>query len=494
MGARPAAIQRQLLVESGMIALVSGIVGAGIALAAIRAIRALLPVSISHVGGAEIDWRVLAFTLLTSVLVALVCGFAPAWRAASNAIQLGLGEARRASTTSRRARRFHDVLVVAELAVAIVLSATAGLLINSYAHVMRIDPGFRTSHVLRAKITLGNAYPRGPRSARFFETVLREARALPGVERAGYVNRFPLRDGNVTSSVIAEGAPVPADNQYPSADFRVASDGYFETMHIPLIAGRLFAPLGAGDSTLPVVILNRTAAMTFFHSTNVIGKRLQLTNTRSPFITVIGVVGDVRDASLRQPPTAQLFLSAWQSYPTGESLVVEYRGSPQPVLAGVRRVVASLDRTLPLYDVTTVEETIAAASVGDRFTMTLLTAFAVLALLLAAIGTYSVIAYGVAQRTKEIGVRIALGARAGEVLVMIAREGMLLFAMALPIALIAAWWAARAIGGLLFDVAPGDPTTIGLGVAVMAATTAFAVYVPARRAARVDAVTALRDG
>jgi predicted permease len=383
-------------------------------------------------------------------------------------------------------------LVIGEIALALTLVVCAGLLITSFARLTGTDAGFRGDHLLRMKVSLPDAEPDAKRD-QFFESLFAQARALPGVQAVGSINRFPLHDSNLTTQVIVEGAPPPPDGQYPEADFRLASPAYFAAMGIPLLAGRDF---GSGDlatrSSLPVAIINHRAATRLFGTTNPVGQRMKLGPENAPFITVIGVVGDVHDQSLKEAPRPQIFVSTRQRIPTVASIVVRYDGKPGPVIAGVRRIVGSLEATAPVYDVQTIEELLARASVGERFTTSLLSGFAALAIVLAALGAYGVIAYGVAQRTREIGIRMALGARTSEVLAMVLREGALLFVIALTVGAAASWWATRAVAGLLYGVDTTDPTTLLAAVGAMAVATGIACYVPARRASRVDPTTAIR--
>jgi putative ABC transport system permease protein len=496
MGAEPGAIARQLLTESALIAAASGVLGIVIAFGATRAVASMLPESIGRIGHVRVDGAVLAFTSVVCLVVALLCGMAPAIRAARGATRDALADAARGSSRGKGARRFYSTLVVAELALALMLTVSAGLLINSFSRLTRTDPGFRTEHLMRMKFSLPAAtYPRGAKRDQFLESLLQQTAALPGAQSAGFVSRFPLHDGHLTSSVLVEGAPYAVGDQLPSAEYRLASAGYFKTMGIPILSGREFQSLDKSDSaSLVVAVINHAASLRFFGTPNAVGKRMRLGGAQGPLITVVGVVGDISDISLREPPAPQVYLSSRQGLPSAGSIVVRYAGAGAgaSIVSGVRRIVTSLDKTLPVFDVQSIEEVMAAASVGDRFTMTLLSAFALLALVLAALGTYGVIAYGVTERTREIGVRMALGARAAEVLAMILREGLVLFAVALPIALLGIWWTNRALTALLFGVTSFDPATIGSAVATLAAVTAAACYVPARRAARVDPTVALR--
>jgi len=492
MGAQPVAIIQQLLVESAVMACAAAALGAGLAFIATRSLANLLPSSIANLGAVAVDGPVLAFTLAVSVVVTLVCGTAPAFDAARATARRSLVDSGRVSH-GRGARRMYRVLVVGELVLALVLTVGAGLLINSFARLSGIDPGFRRDHVVRMKIALPDATYGTPRAHfQYYQNLLAQVRALPGVREVGTINRFPLHGSSLTTAVVVDGDPRPAPGMDPSAEFRIASAGYFRAMGIPVLAGRDFASADNTDPTAQLVaIVNETAAKTILHSANAVGKRVGLGSNRRLF-TIVGVVRDVHDASLREPPRPQIFLSAQQSPNGGDNLVVFYDGAAASVVTEVRRIVRAIDKTVPLFDVQTIGDVLEKANVGDRFTMTVLSAFSLLALLLAALGTYSVMAYGVSERTREIGVRIALGARAEDVLAMVLREGALLFALALPVALAAVWAATRAMQSLLFGVEPNDPRTVALAVATLALATAVACYVPARRAAKVDPTTAIR--
>jgi len=289
---------------------------------------------------------------------------------------------------------------------------------------------------------------------------------------------------------VEGGSAVPAE-KLPDFDYRLAGGDYFAAMGIPVVSGRAFTWTERTDSgSTPVAILNRTAATLLFGDRNPIGARVRMGGP-TPF-EVVGVVGDIHDASLRAAPRPQIYSSAQQLMPSTLTVVVRYRGTSGAVLAGVRAAMASLDPTLPLFAVQTIDEVMATANRGDRFTTLLLSVFSTLALLLAAVGTYGVIAFGVNERTREIGVRMALGAQSSGVLAMVLREGVLLLALALPVATLGIWAASRSLRGLLFGVSPVDPLTLVAAVGTLLVATLLACYLPARRAASVDPLIAIR--
>jgi putative ABC transport system permease protein len=377
-----------------------------------------------------------------------------------------------------------------------VLVVSAGLLIASFARLSGTDPGFRTSSIMRMKVTLaGTAYAAAPARRQFFSGLQEGVKSLPGVSAAGVVTRFPLHDSNVTTSVLVEGGVSQPAEKLPDADLRQAGGDYFGAMGIPVLHGRGFGWQERTDSgAVPIAVINHAAAVKLFGTDSPVGRRMQLGgHARAPFVEVVGVVGNVHDASLREAPRPQVYLSAQQGAPRSVSLVVRSEAAHGAVLAGVRNVVRSLDPSLPVYDVQSVEDVISAASLGDRFTTLLLAAFSSLALLLAALGTYGVIALGVNERTREIGVRMALGAPRARVRAMVLREGALLLAVALPIGALGAWGAMRLLRGLLFGVTPLDPAPTALSALVLVGAALAACYIPARRASNVDPIVAMRS-
>ena len=491
LGAEPSAIVRQLLTESALIAAAAGTIGVGIALIATRAIAHLVPPTIARIASIRVSAGVLAFTLAVSVVAALLCGLAPALRGARMAAHDTLKDSARGAR-SRARRRFQAGLVVVELSLSLVLAVSAGLLINSFARLSHADPGFRVDHLVKMKVELNGPNYRQPAArGRFFTGLLERVRALPGVQSIGTVSRFPLRESNLTTKVdVVGGSATPAD-QLPDFDYRLAGGDYFSTMGIPLVSGRAFTWNERTDSgSTPVAILNRTAVTALFRDRNPIGARLTMGGATA--FEVVGVVADIHDASMRAEPRPQIYTSAQQLMPSALTIVVRHRGGEGAVVAGVRAALTSMDPAVPLSAVQTIDEVLSTATRSDRFTTLLLSAFSTLALLLAAVGTYGVIAFGVNERTREIGVRMALGAQSAGVLTMVLREGLVLLAVALPFAVLGVWGAARGLRGLLFGVSPVDPMTLTAAAATLLLATLLACYLPARRAARVDPLIAIR--
>jgi putative ABC transport system permease protein len=491
LGAAPRAIVRQLLTESALIAIVAGVIGVGIAVIATNTMARLIPPTITRIASIHVSGTVLAFTVAISLAASVLCGLAPALRGARASSQDSLKDSARGNRTRNR-RRLQSALVIAELSLSSVLAVTAGLLINSFARLSNTNPGFRTDHVVKMKLALpGTRYRGSLARVQFYNALLPALRRMPGVQSVGAVTRFPLLDPNITTTVARVGVD-PTVQRLPDFDYRVAGGDYFAAMGIPVISGRVFTSNERSDSgATPVAVINRAGASLLFGDKNPIGERVTL-GANSPAIEIVGIVGDIYGATMREAPRPQVYLAMQQSAPSGITVVLRYRGGEEPVLAAARRVLASMDPTTPFFAVQTMDQVMASVTRSDQFTTVLLTAFSLLALLLAAVGTYGVIAFGVSERTREIGVRIALGAERSGVLSMVLREGLVLMSIALPIAMLGVWFASRGIGGLLYGVSAVDPPTLLVAVGTMLVATLLACYIPARRAANVDPLIAIR--
>ena len=493
LGAGRSRIAKQLLTESAVIAGAAAIIGVVLAYAATQGLTKLLPPQYVKLSAISISVPVLVFTVAVAVVATIACGLYPALQGARLAMHDALKEMRGNSSFARR--RAQGALVVSELALSLLLVVAAGLLINSFARLTATDPGFRTDNLTRFKVSLAGAqYSSPPVRLQRFSSLMSGIRALPGVAAAGTVSRFPLHDSNITTSVLVEGRAPVNQAQLPDADLRIAGGDYFKAMGVRLIAGRYLTDHERIDSgSTPVAVINQTAALQLFNDPAPIGKRMQLGgHANAPFFEVVGVVADIRDASLREAPRPQVFQAAAQTAPRTLSIVIQHEGPNGAILSGARSVLRSLDPTIPIYDVQTVEDVLTAASVNDRFTMMLLSSFSGLALLLAVIGTYGVIAYGVTERTREIGVRMALGAPQSSVRTMVLREGVMLLAFAVPIGLFAVWASTRLMERMLFNVSALDASTTFSAALVLCLAALAACYIPARRASRVDPLQAIR--
>jgi putative ABC transport system permease protein len=385
---------------------------------------------------------------------------------------------------------------MAKISLAVMLAVGAALLIRSFEQLRSTDPGFSVDRVVTMKISLpGDRYPDRSRRIEFFRDLLASAKALPHVTDAGLISRVPLRDNNVTTTLLFEDNPSVPMSRRPDAGFRIVSPGYFRTMGVPLRAGRDFMASDNADSgaVLPVII-NETVARKHFSGRSPLGVRVQLgpTPPTGPWYTIVGVVGDVRDELLRVDPPPQVFISSLQSSASTLSLVLRTNGDIAPVVAAARALVKERDPALPVYDVGTTRENLDAASTGERFSTWLLGGFSALALLLAAVGVYGVMAYSVAERTREIGVRMAFGAREQDILRGVLGEVARTSGIALLLGLFAAIATSRVLGSLLYGVSPRDPAAFIAAAIVALGMALVAGIVPAWRAARLDPMEALR--
>jgi putative ABC transport system permease protein len=495
LGASRRRLLRQLLTESVLLALVGG--GLGVILAAwgvqgLNATPGVLP-RVEEIG---IDGRVLAFALLLSLATGLGFGLLPAARVAAGALGGGLREGSRGIAGGRGLRRIRNGLVLAEVALAFVLLVGAGLLLRSFDRLTRVEPGFRPDGLLTARLLLtGRSYAEEPHQAAFLEQAMTGLAAVPGVRSAAIVSDAPLGDAPPYVALSLEGRPSPARGVVQDVELFSATSSYFGTLGIPLLEGRLFGPTDRPATPL-VAVINRTMVHRFFQDRSPLGLRFTFdepTDTAARWITVVGVVGDIRHAGLSESPYPQVYLPVAQAPGRWMVLVARAAGRDAEGLApAMRRIVSALDPTLALSDVTTMEQRIASVTRWPRLSAVVLGGFAGTALLLAAIGIYGVVSYGVLQRTREVGVRMALGAGTRTVLAMVLRQGMAPVLIGLLAGMVGAWAGARLLRRLLFEVGAGDPLTFVAVTLFMTAAAALACYLPARRAARSDPVTALR--
>jgi putative ABC transport system permease protein len=494
LGASRSRLTRQFLTESVLLALFGAGLGLLLALAGIQVLKTLIPVTIAQVETITIDGRVLIFTAFVALVTGIAFGLVPAIQGSHFNLNDTLKEGHD-SGGGKKGNRVRGLLVIGEVAVSFVLLIGAGLLINSFLHLRNLDPGFRSDHLLTMKVNLSEVkYPDRERRAAFFDEVMRRVRELPGVQSAAVAGNLPLTYNGDSMSISVEGVPDPPPGQQPDVIYRAIGPGYFATMSIPIVRGRDFTDQDKGDSKDVVVISEKTAQQ-FWPGQDPIGKRLKpgSSTSNSPWREVIGIVKDVRQNDFVASPKRQMYLTYRQlKNVAANALVVRTSIEPMSLAAPVRNAIWSVDKDQTVADIDTMDHIVAEAVARQRFSMLLLGLFAALALLLASIGIYGVMSYSVAQRTREIGIRIALGARRTDVLQMTVKQALKLVGIGMMIGLAAAFLLTRVLASLLFGISATDPNTfIGISV-VLLAVAIFASYVPALRATKVDPITALR--
>ena len=503
LGASRGRLARQVLTESAAYAVAGGLLGIALAWWGQHALRAAAPASIPRVDQVTIDGGVLTFALLVTSLTGVLFGLIPALRGTRGDT---VGTLREGGKTSSQfgIGRARGVLVVSEVALAVVLLTGAGLMIRSLWKLQAIDLGFNPKNVLAMSVSFpeprGNLDdPSGPQRTitQFYRDLTDRVQALPGVRSVGAVGDLPLSGGLSMWSILIDGSPMVPVSQAPAAMPQQVTSGYFRTMGIPVLRGREFTAEDRADAPL-VALVNETAVKKFWPNKNPIGGTIKMLNPSSPWATVVGVVKDVRSAGYQEdiPPTmyfphAQAGQSANYT-PAAMSLVIKAEGDPTTLAGPVRQVVHQLNAMTPVSQVQTMEAAVAASVASRRFSTELLAGFAALALVLAGIGIYGVIAYDVSQRTYEIGLRMALGAQSGQVAGMMLGRGVRMVALGLVIGVGGSLAVTGVLKSLLVDVSRLDPVTIGGVVVVLAVVAAGAAYLPARRASAVDPMVALR--
>jgi putative ABC transport system permease protein len=490
LGAGRLRIARQLLTESMVLALVGGALGLVLSHWGIGWLVAIMPESFPFVERIGIDRRVLAFTLGVSVAAGVLFGMAPAIQATRPRLAATLREAgARGATVGGRKARLRGFLVAAEIGLALVLLISAGLLVRGYLHMQRTDLGFEQANIFTGRINLlRSEYPDSAQVTAFQERLLERVSALPGVEAAGVSSSLPMQGATRTYYTIEGEAPV-ADDRRPVAIFRIISPGYLDVLGIPLAAGRAFGPDDRTGSP-PVMLVNEAFVRRHFADGEAIGRGVVLsTGVRE----VVGVVGDTRDSGPDSEPEPVMYTPAAQAAQRTLTLALRTTGTPGSVAEPLRHELALLDPRLPLYRTSSMEEIVRAWNEGNIVMARLLGVFAGMALLLAVIGVYGVMAYNVTQRTREVGIRMALGAERRDIVRLIVRQGAALAVAGLVAGLLFALATARFLASFLFGISPFDPLTFAAVTAALAAAALVASWVPARRATRVDPVVALRD-
>jgi predicted permease len=485
LGAGRARIVRQLLTESLLLAAISGAAGMAIGGWVLELFIRFGSPQLLRWQTVRINAPAVLFAVAAAILTSLVFGLAPALSAS----QL------RPAHRSRSSNRLRSLLVVSEVALSVMLLAGAGLLLRSYARLWQTNPGFVPDHLLTARISLPPLQYRDPsRITAFYSELLAGVQALPGVVSAGAVDGLPFGAGGHGGDFQIAGRPWPASEALPDVEKRHATPGYFQTMGIPLKQGRLFTAQDSAN-TPRVAIIDETFAKAFFPKGDAVGQFLI-----DPFLRlrpgeasqIVGIVGGVKDRNLMKNPQPVIYHPAWQAPLPFMNLAVRTAGDPLALVSAIQQRVRDLDRNLPVYKIATMEQNLSDSLMRRRFSMLLLAALAGFALCLAAVGVYSVISYSVGQRTREIGIRMALGAQPGSVHKLILRQGLRPVLAGLAAGLLASLVAMRALASLLYGVTATDPPTFLAVAGVLLAVSALACAIPARRAALVDPMAALR--
>lgn len=496
LGATRMQLVRQMIIESVLLSSLGGALGLLLALGGVPLLISISADGIPRAAEIGINLRVLGFTAIISLFTAAVAGLVPALRVSSDETISGLREGRRGMTSGVVHQRLLRTFVISEVAIALVLLVVAGLMIRSFLSINSVAPGFNPKGVLAVGLGVPAAsYPDLPSQARFYDRLVTDVRTLPGVESAASVTRLPMFGFNANTSFTIQGQPV-APQDAPNADYRAVTHDYFRSMEIPLLSGRDFTDREMKDAP-DVVIINKTLETRFFPNRQAVGQRIQIFPESNRWREIIGVAGDVKLLGLDTDANPAIYLPMVQnSYPNALRnvfLVVRTDGDPKGLVPGIRARLRSLDKDIPISQVQTMEEVVSGSLAQRRLNMSLLVVFAALAAVLAAVGIYAVMAYMVAQRTHEIGIRLAVGARSIDVLKMVLGEGAKLALIGVAIGLVAAFALTRIIAGLLYGVSAVDPITFVCISVLLAVVALLASYLPARRASRVDPIFALRN-
>ena len=497
VGARRWQLIRQLLTESMLVSLTGGALGLLIAVWGTRAVASLVPAgfttSVYDLNNIRLDWSVFAFTLGLSVLTGIVFGLAPALTASRPDLISAFRNSRAQGLMSFGLRSFRGWLVVSELALAVVLLLAAGLLVRSFNKLVNVDLGFNRENVLTARISLPRSvYGKPAQVQGFYDDLLQRVKSLPGVESAGMINHTPFSGFGLIANFGIEGYPKIEKKRDPEVGVGTISPEYFQTMKIPLLSGRYDARDGADGQK--VAIVNQAFANHFFANRDPLGKHLGFGCEESEGLcrTIVGVVGNIRQESITDEVAPEIYVPFAQMRVNGMTLMVRTASDPLALARAVRNEVWAIDKNQPIYDVKTLAQRVNDAVAVSRSLMLLFVAFALLALVLAAVGVYGIVSYSVTQRTHEIGIRMALGARAANVLSLIMKNGLALVLMGIVIGVGSAFGLTRFLATLLFGIEPTDGVTFLVVSLVFFVIVIAAALIPAMRATRVDPVVALR--
>ena len=494
MGAARGRLIRQMVTESVLLSIAGGTLGLVLARLSMRVLTALIPMGLPGSTEPSIDGRLLAFTLGISLLTGIVFGFAPALETTNPEICEKLKEGGRAGVGGQR-RRFRDALVVAEVALALILLVSAGLLLQTLRNLHAIDAGFNPGNILTLSTRLPSPkYAAHLKRVAYYNAVVEKVRALPGVVSAGFTSNLPFTSQGYTSSFLIEGRPYAAGTSQ-DALYREVTNDYLQTLQVRLLEGRIFGNDDRANS-LPVVIINETFKKQYWPNESPLGKRIQTSGDGTPWQTIIGVVADVRERGLELDMKPAVYLPVVQlpfGWNNPHQLAVRTSMEPHAVAKALREAIWAVDRDQPIADVRTMDDIIDLEVANHKQQTALLGTFAALALVLASLGIYGVLSYAVTQRTREIGVRVALGASTGDVTRMVVGHGIALTALGIAIGIGVALVVTRSMARLLVGVKTADPAVYVAVALLLSIVALVACYLPAVRAARIDPVIALRE-
>ncbi|HLW53404.1 MAG TPA: ABC transporter permease [Candidatus Angelobacter sp.] len=496
LGASRWTIIRQLLTESVLLSLAGAAVGVLLAQWGTAILVRVAPQGLARISDAGLDLRVLAFTLVVALVTGVLFGLAPAAQVSRSDLNRALTESSRGSSAGPSGARVRSMLVTSQLAIALVLLIGAGLLLRSFSRLKHVDPGFRADHVLTFLLEVPSERHPRPQRALFVSELLGSVRVLPGVKAASAIFGLPLADQSVFTGLDVPGRPV-APSERLRVGFRLVESDYFRTVGMRLVKGREFTPHDEQGGP-PLAIVNETFARKVFPGEDPIGRRIKpgisFGVSDSPERQIVGVVNDVKSASISGDPVPEIYAPQTPNDFIGETtVVVRTAGEPLALVPALRSLVASKDSELPLIDVKTLDEYVSDSISAPRFETLLLGTFAVLAFFLTAIGLYGVISYSVVQRSREMGIRMALGAQRANILARVVREGMLLALLGTAAGLMASFLITRLMKSLLYGVGTTDPTTFFIVPVLLIAVALMASLVPARRATLVDPMAVLRE-
>jgi putative ABC transport system permease protein len=499
LGASRGRVATQLLAESLFVAALSGALGVAFAYGGVAALRRLAPADLPRLEQVGVDTRVLLFGLLVALVTGLVFGLAPVAQAWRSDVRDVLAVGGRGGVGSRRAARFRRGLVVAQLALAMVLALGAGLVIRSFAELRRTELGYEPEGVLVVPLSPhASVVAQDTSAVQFYRRLEEGIAALPGVDAVGSALRIPLASGHDNYSIQVEGSEVATIGESPSPGMEWPTAGYFEALRIPLLRGRLFTAADHENAAL-VAVIGEATARELWPGEDALGKRLRMYNEASPWMEVVGIVADVKHYGVRGEPSAMLYIPHPQGFrsgyysPANLSVFVKTRGDAAELAPAVRRAIREVEPRMPIQRVRTMDEVVGAALAADRFTLLLLSGFALGALLLAALGVYGVVTEAVASRTREIGLRIAVGAHRTTILRMVVLETVALGGWGAALGLVGGGLLTDLLTSVLYEVSPTDPRAWIAAGPLVIAVVALASLVPALRAARLDPMVALRS-